>query len=151
MNKVMTEEQVRVFGEQLGNSLQGGEVLELVGDVGAGKTTLTKAIARGMGINDNVQSPTFTISQTYEAVSHLRLAHYDFYRLDDIGIMRDELAEMTRQPDVVTIIEWGEKVRDVLPDDYMEIAITPVAIDTRRFQVRVHGVTKNKHILELRT
>ena len=81
------------FGWRIGSLLQGGETLELIGDIGAGKTTLTKGLARGLHIEDEVQSPTFTISRNYEAADGLRLAHYDFYRLPDAGIMKMELDE----------------------------------------------------------
>ena len=71
-------EETFALGEKLGKSLHGGEVIELVGDIGAGKTALTKGIAKGMGVDDDVQSPTFTISRLYEGRNRIRLAHYDF-------------------------------------------------------------------------
>lgn len=104
------------FGERLGRVLRGGECLELIGDVGTGKTTLTKGLARGLDIDDDVQSPSFTISRTYPARNGLTLDHYDFYRLNDPGIMRYELAESVDDPRVITVIEWADSVADVLPD-----------------------------------
>ncbi len=101
----------------LGKSLVGGEVFELVGDVGSGKTTFTKGLAEGMGVEDDVQSPSFTISRTYQGRDGLELHHYDFYRLFDPGIMRYDLAESTEQSYVVTVVEWAETVADVLPQD----------------------------------
>ena len=68
------------LGYEIGASLLGGEVLELVGDVGAGKTTFTKGLAKGIGVLETVQSPSFTISRVYEG-EKLQLKHYDFYRL----------------------------------------------------------------------
>ena len=65
------------FGAKIGGLLLGSETLELIGDIGAGKTTLTKGLARGLQIEDEIQSPTFTISRNYEAPNGLRLAHYD--------------------------------------------------------------------------
>ena len=72
------EEKMRELGAAIGRAVSGGEVLELVGDIGAGKTTLTKGIARAMGIDEPVQSPTFTISRVYDSPRGLSLAHYDF-------------------------------------------------------------------------
>src|SRR6266566_208876 len=108
MITVNSEFEMRAFGTKLGALLKGGEVIELVGDVGAGKTALTKGIATGMGIDEDVQSPTFTISRVYDAPNNLHLVHYDFYRLHDAGIMADELDETVSDASTVTVIEWAE-------------------------------------------
>ena len=131
---VSSENEMRAFGEQLGAQLRGGEVIELIGDVGAGKTTLTKGIVRGMGSDETVQSPTFTLSRVYEA-DKLRLVHYDFYRLNDPGILRDELAETINDAGTVTVIEWAGIVEGVLPDDHIKIAITSPSETTRELAI----------------
>lgn len=115
---------MKAFGEKLGAVLVGGEIIELVGDVGAGKTTLTKGIAAGMGVDEDVQSPSFTISRVYDTPSNLHLSHYDFYRLHDAGIMADELHETLHDASTVTIIEWAEIVAGVLPEDRLSVHIT---------------------------
>ena len=74
---VQTAEELIELGVTLGSLLRGGETIELIGDIGAGKTTLTKGLARGMGIAEEVQSPTFTLSRVYDAPNGRRLAHYD--------------------------------------------------------------------------
>jgi tRNA threonylcarbamoyladenosine biosynthesis protein TsaE len=96
--EVKSASEMKLFGEKIGSFLRGGETIELVGDVGAGKTTLTKGIALGMGVDEDVQSPSFTISRLYTTPGGISLAHYDFYRLSDAGIMGDELTRpcMTR-------------------------------------------------------
>jgi tRNA threonylcarbamoyladenosine biosynthesis protein TsaE len=127
------------FGARLVTVLVGGTVIELVGDVGAGKTTLAKAIARGLGVEDNVQSPSFTISQVYEGREGLRLAHYDFYRLKDAGIMHDELSEVVHDPTTITLIEWAEIVQGVLPDDRLTISIIPTSETGRELTVTANG------------
>lgn len=119
------------FGARLGAKLSGGEVIELVGDIGAGKTTFTKGLARGLGVSDDVQSPTFTISRIYETPSGIRLAHYDFYRLQDAGVMQMELAESVCDQHTITVIEWAKIVENVLPATALTIEIAPLDEMTR--------------------
>ena len=120
------------LGQSLGRSLSGGEVIVLTGDVGAGKTVLTKGIAIGMGVQDDIQSPTFTISRVYQTPKGLRLNHYDFYRLDDPGIMAAELEEAVYDSEGVTVIEWADIVESVIPKNAIRIEIIPRTVDTRR-------------------
>jgi len=122
--EVKSEQEMRALGEKLGGLLKGGEVIELVGDVGAGKTTFTKGLAVGLGIDEDVQSPSFTISRVYEARDGLLLSHYDFYRLNDAGIMANELTETTQDPTSVTVIEWADIVEGVLPETRLRIEFT---------------------------
>lgn len=137
--EVRSEVEMKAFGEQLGALLHGGEVIELIGDVGAGKTTLTKGIAKGLGIDEDVQSPSFTISRVYDTPTELRLSHYDFYRLQDAGIMANELQETVNDPHGITIIEWAEVVTGVLPTDRLTIHITSPAENTRRIECQSGG------------
>ena len=124
--------------EAIGRSVSGGEVLELVGDIGAGKTTLTKGIARAMGITDPVQSPTFTISRVYDSPRDLRLAHYDFYRLGEAGIMGDEIRE-TMDDDSVVVVEWAGAVDGDLPKDRLVIKITTISEEERLVEFHPGG------------
>lgn len=110
-------EEMLAFGKQIGSRLQGGEVFELAGDVGTGKTSFVKGLALGMGIGEVVQSPSFTISRVYDAPKGRLLRHYDFYRLSEPGIMRDELAEALASKTDITAIEWDDTVSDLLPAD----------------------------------
>ncbi len=112
------------FAALVGARLQGGEVLELTGDVGSGKTTFTKGLAEGLGVDDDVQSPSFTISRFYTGRDELELHHYDFYRLQDPGIMRYDLAESTGDTRAITVVEWAETVVDVLPAERTIISFT---------------------------
>lgn len=117
---------MKQLGRIIGALVCGGEVFELIGDVGAGKTTLTKGIAEGLGVAEAVQSPTFTISRIYASPRNITIAHYDFYRLSEAGIMAEEIHEVMAQKDTVTIIEWAGAIHDVLPADRIciEIAAT---------------------------
>lgn len=137
---VPSESAMRDLGRAIGERLKGGEVIELIGDIGAGKTTLTKGIAQGLGVDEDVQSPSFTISRVYDAGRDgLKLAHYDFYRLHDPGLMADELAEVANDPTIVTIVEWAEIVADVLAGDHIRIHIMPTTETARR--VTIEGIT----------
>lgn len=111
------------LGRALGLKLRGGECLELLGDVGAGKTTFTKGLGEGLEITDDVQSPSFTLSREYEARDGLRLVHYDFYRLHDAGVMAYELEESLADPQVIVVVEWAETIGAVLPDDRLRVII----------------------------
>lgn len=117
---------------QIAGRLRGGDVLELVGDVGAGKTTFTKSLAAALGVTDTVQSPTFTISAVYDLPSGGRLGHYDFYRLTEPGVMRDELAEAVEGDQTITVLEWADVVADVLPADRLTIYFDYVADESAR-------------------
>jgi tRNA threonylcarbamoyladenosine biosynthesis protein TsaE len=145
--EVHGESEMKAYGKKLGAFLEGGEVIELIGDVGAGKTTLTKGIASGMGIDEDVQSPSFTISRVYDAPKGLRLAHYDFYRLHDAGIMTAELHETLHDDSNVTIIEWAEIVTGVLPADRLTITITSPTETGRSMTIKAGG-EKSRATLE---
>ena len=129
---------MKQLGEAIGRSVSGGEVLELVGDIGAGKTTLTKGIARALGINEPVQSPTFTISRVYDSPKGLRLAHYDFYRLSEAGIMGDEIRE-AMDDDSVVVVEWAGAVDGDLPEDRLVVKITATSEEERLVEFQPGG------------
>ena len=130
---------MKEFGRTIGAALRGGEVLELIGDVGAGKTTLTKGLAEGLAISEPVQSPTFTISRVYAARDGLHLHHYDFYRLGEAGIMAEDVNEVMHDPVAVTVIEWSGAVSDVLPTDRLQISIHATDENERNVTVNAGG------------
>ena len=136
--RIDNEARMKQLGEAIGRSVSGGEVLELVGDIGAGKTTLTKGIAWALGINEPVQSPTFTISRVYDSPKGLRLAHYDFYRLGEAGIMGDEIREAA-DDDSVIIVEWAGAVDDDLPKDRLVVKITTISQEERLVEFHPGG------------
>jgi tRNA threonylcarbamoyladenosine biosynthesis protein TsaE len=143
MIHIASDEAMKEFGRMIGAQLSGGEILELVGDVGAGKTTFVKGLARGLKIDDDIQSPSFTINRTYDARDGLRLSHYDFYRLHDPGIMADELREVTDSSDTITVIEWADIVTNVLPDDRLTISITADGEESRAIELHAAGAKAN--------
>lgn len=130
---------------KIGVQLKGGEVIELVSDLGGGKTAFVRGLAKGLGSSDLVASPTFTISREYRA-DRCDLHHYDFYRLSDPGVVRAELAESIEDPKVSVAIEWADIVQGVLPEDRLTINIEQTGENTRRFVIKAgpshHHLTK---------
>jgi len=118
------------FGEKYGAKLKAPAVIELIGDVGAGKTTFVRGLAKGLGVTAPISSPSFTISRIYKG-KDCTLTHYDFYRLDDPGLMSEDLAESISDPQNVTVIEWGQSIADVLPDNRAVISIKYIDEETR--------------------
>lgn len=125
------------IGQLVGEVLRGGEVLQLISDVGGGKTTFVKGVAAGMGSSETVQSPTFVISAVYECNDGKQLYHYDFYRLDNPGLMREQLIESLNDPAAVTVIEWGEIVQDVIDRQVVTVRIKASGENDRTLEFAV--------------
>jgi tRNA threonylcarbamoyladenosine biosynthesis protein TsaE len=120
----------RAAGEALAELLQTGDAIVLCGDLGAGKTTLVQGVARGLGIDAVVTSPTFTLVKEYEG--RLPLTHVDVFRLQRLQDVVDlELEES----DGVMFIEWGNVVEDLLPEERLRIELTTDVDDARRLVV----------------
>lgn len=131
-------EETRGVGEALGALLVAGDLVVLGGDLGAGKTELTKGIARALGVDDLVVSPTFTLARRYEG--RIPLLHVDLYRLDRVQEVLD-LGLEEEAEDAVTVIEWGEAASAHLPQDRLEVRIDLVGNDAA--DDRVITVTPN--------
>ena len=125
--------QTLALAAAIGKRLKGGEVIVLRSDLGGGKTTFTSGLARGAGSHDQVSSPSFTITNTYHG-DRLTLYHYDFYRLIDPGLMRQELAEVLEDPNAVAIIEWAGIVEDTLPKKQLTITLTATGEQNRMLE-----------------
>ncbi len=118
-----SQEDTEKLAAAVGRRLKGGELIELVSDLGGGKTAFVRGLSRGLGSDDVVGSPTFTISREYRA-GKMTLYHFDFYRLHDPGIMTDELTEVLGDPRAIVVVEWSDIVRHVLPEKRVTIAFT---------------------------
>ena len=118
------------IASKIANRLKGGEVIELISDLGGGKTTFTRGIARGLDVTDKVASPTFTISKVY-AGGKLELHHFDFYRLADAGLAANELHDLIGDPELVVVVEWAEVVAHVLPSERLSVTIVRTDENTR--------------------
>ena len=126
-------EQTQHLGETIGRSLKGGEVLNLKSDLGGGKTTFVRGLAKGFGSNDPVASPSFTISYVYSRADKKELHHFDFYRLTDPGIMELELQEVLNDQNNVVAIEWGDQVLKVISAETITVTIKNIAEEEREF------------------
>lgn len=119
------------FGERIGRTARGGLVLALRGGLGAGKTLLTKGIARGLGVEDEVTSPTYTIVSEYEG--RLRLHHIDAYRLagsDEFEALGGR--EILSDRGGIAVIEWSERIEDALPSEAVGLELLVEEGDRRR-------------------
>jgi tRNA threonylcarbamoyladenosine biosynthesis protein TsaE len=136
------------LGQKIGRKLKGGQVIELVSDLGGGKTLLVNGLAKGLGYGDEVTSPTFTISRIYKISDNLELHHFDFYRLGSGDIVAQELAEVLGDPEIIVAIEWAANAGPgVLPDDRLRIDIRRVDDQTREITVEALG-PKHAPIIE---
>jgi len=140
---IKNESEMLKLGEKLGQRAlkrlgDTSVVFELKGDVGAGKTTLSRGIAQGLGVEEPVTSPSFTISKRY-AFPDGTLTHYDFYRLGDPGIMLEDFTEALSIPNSVTIVEWGDSVRGFLPEKHLTIDISYLSADSRDVTITEKG------------
>ncbi|WP_232309718.1 tRNA (adenosine(37)-N6)-threonylcarbamoyltransferase complex ATPase subunit type 1 TsaE [Olegusella massiliensis] len=121
--KTQSTEETIEFGRTLGAQLAPGDVLILTGDLGAGKTQLTKGIADALGVEDDVTSPTFTIEMVYEG-KDMPLYHFDLYRLDDSDQLEDTGLFDVLGGDGVCVIEWGEQFADEIGDERLDIYLS---------------------------
>ena len=137
---IRDESEMLMLGEKIGRELKSeitsgkSIVIEMIGDVGTGKTTLTRGMARGLGVKEAVTSPSFTLSKRYEFPGG-SLIHYDFYRLDEPGILVETLEETISEPGAVTVIEWGESVKGILPEKHKVIEISYNEDGTREVKI----------------
>jgi tRNA threonylcarbamoyladenosine biosynthesis protein TsaE len=135
IKQVATLEETEQFGQRLGELVQAQDVITLEGDLGAGKTTFTKSFAKGLGVERNVNSPTFTILKQY--VGRLPFNHLDVYRLadseEDLGW--DELF----YGDAVTVIEWAKLIEYDLPKERLQIEVFYEDEFARRFEITPMG------------
>jgi tRNA threonylcarbamoyladenosine biosynthesis protein TsaE len=113
-------------GEYLGPLIKAPEVIELRSDLGGGKTTFVKGLVKGLGSSDRVGSPTFTLNRIYKA-NNLEIHHFDFYRLQTPGIISEQLEESLQNNKVITVVEWADIIKDVLPEGHISIEFKPTA------------------------
>lgn len=124
-------DELKDVAEAVIESLDGRNVVALFGAMGAGKTTLISAIMEHLGSTDNVTSPTFALVNQYSTAANEPVYHFDFYRINRIEEAFDMGYEEYFYSDGLCLVEWPEKVEELLPDDVMKVTITPTS-NTRR-------------------
>ena len=130
--RLNNEEETRALGLEIADALEPGDIIALIGDLGTGKTALTKYIAEGLGIKEEISSPTFTIVKEYRS-GRLPLYHFDVYRLGSGEELLDIGAEDMLDGDGVCVIEWADIAADVLPADSLVVRLDYGDSDDSRF------------------
>ena len=132
----------------VGELLRSGDVVSLVGELGAGKTVFARGVARAVGVTDLVVSPTFTIVREYEG--RVPLVHVDVYRIDAVQELHDLGFEEVVRDDAVTLVEWGDKIEGMLPGDRLDIRLAPGGADDERVvEIEGHGRSWSARVADL--
>ena len=146
----MNAGETAAFGRGLGALLEKGMVVALNGELGAGKTTLVKAVATGLGIlEEDVCSPSYTLINEYEG--RLPVYHFDLYRLTDSSELYELGYDDYLEGEGISIVEWADAVPDALPGEYLSIKIEIVSDDERCFTVTAAGKRYETLVAELKT
>lgn len=127
--------ETQAFAEALGRQLKKGTCISFAGGMGAGKTTFTRGLAKGMGLPDEVSSPTFALVNEYHADGAISMYHFDMYRVTSPEALETTGFWDYPLEDAVFVIEWAENIADALPADAVRITITPIDDNTRSITV----------------
>ncbi len=119
--------------EKLAGQLASGELVELAGDVGSGKTTFVKGLAKGLDSNDRVSSPSFALKNIYHG--RLKLYHFDLYRLNEAGLMDHEIKDSLDDKDAVSVIEWAGVSSNVLPKTRITVNFEIIGENSRQLTI----------------
>lgn len=128
---IASEKETERIGEAIGRAAEPGTVVALIGDLGTGKTTLTKSIARGLGVTETVTSPTFNIIREYKS-GRIPLYHFDVYRIGDPDEMFELGYEEYFYGDGICVVEWADIIEELLPEDAVIIRIERGASEEER-------------------
>ena len=123
------------LGERLAKVLRSGSLVLFTGGLGAGKTAFCEGIARGLGCTDEVSSPTFAIVNQYKGKGGRRIHHFDFYRINDVREAYDFGYEEYFYSGDLCLVEWPEKIEQLLPDNVMTVRITVDSDTARTFEI----------------
>ena len=143
-------EETRALAARLGARLQAGDILCLVGDLGAGKTTFTQGLALGLGLppDEPVNSPTFTLVAEHPG-GRVPLVHLDVYRLTRSSDLYDLAFDEYLNGDSVVVIEWADKITEALPPERLDITLTSAAPDTRQIVMTAWGARAEEALAQL--
>ncbi len=145
--KLKTVTETTKLGERLGRLLGKGDVAALIGELGSGKTTMIKGIAKGIGVKnpERVNSPTFVIQKEYKG--RVPLYHFDVYRLDHPDEMEQVGYREYFYGEGVSVVEWADKIRELLPDEHLEINLSVKSGTERECELKAFG-ERYKRIME---
>ena len=140
--RTTTADDTRAVGVALAGLFRPRDAVALTGELGAGKTTLVQGIARGLGVTDQVVSPTFTLVREYRGTD-LEVAHVDVYRLDRVQDVMDLGLDELGDGEALLLVEWGDAVEALLPADHLTIELTtaPGSDDDRAIAVTPSGTS----------
>ncbi len=135
------------LANKLASEVSSPQLIELVGDLGGGKTTFTKAFGKALGVEKTITSPTFNIHRSYEYGRANRLEHFDLYRLTDDEIVQNELSEKLADPNTIVVVEWAGNFSQILKNDRLVIEFRFVDENNREIVISATGA-KSQAILE---
>jgi len=141
-NITNNEDETRRLGFALAKELKGGELVALSGDLGAGKTKFLQGLAKGLGVNENVNSPTFNILKLYQTDKNKNnvikiFCHVDAYRLENAkDLVNLGIEELLNQSDVIVAIEWADRVKDILVNKVIKIDIRHLGENKREITIK---------------
>ena len=141
-------DETREIGRVLGEVAKAGDLFLLIGDLGAGKTTLTQGVLWGLGGEEYARSPTFVLVSEYKA--RLILYHIDLYRLDTAEQVYDLGIEEYIHGDGLCVIEWAEKAIDLLPEDHLRIRLERLGESTHRLVLSSSAAGYERHLNAVR-
>lgn len=133
-----SSEETRKLGIEFASKIERGDIVLLFGDLGAGKTTFTQGLAKGLGIKDRIMSPTFILQRIHEvpARDNLQLNHIDLYRIDEKTDLKNlGIQDILEDKNAITIIEWAEKLEDYHPKKGYKIYFEHLEIDKRKIEI----------------
>ncbi|WP_024856344.1 tRNA (adenosine(37)-N6)-threonylcarbamoyltransferase complex ATPase subunit type 1 TsaE [Ruminococcus albus] len=138
--RTSSPEQTIALGREIGKRLRGGEVIAYRGGLGAGKTTITRGISDGLGLGDEVTSPTFALVNEYRKKGcKISLIHFDMYRITSGEDLETTGFFDYMDEDTVLAVEWSENIDDDLPDDCIRITINRISDDERELTIETCG------------
>jgi tRNA threonylcarbamoyladenosine biosynthesis protein TsaE len=142
MKSIITknEQETMKVAEDMAADLKGGEVIGLIGNLGAGKTVFAKGLARGLGLKENINSPTFVLMKVYRIKKHQRaksFVHIDAYRLKSSASFYDiGISDYAYDMESIVLVEWADKMREILKDGFIRVRIASLGGQRRQITIK---------------
>ena len=142
--------QTENIAQNLSKLLKAGDSVELVSDLGGGKTVFAKGLAKGLGYKGRVSSPSFTLVNQYVCPKGLIIYHYDFYRLADPGLIKQTLVETLGMEGAINVVEWPQSVNDVMPDKSIKVSLEYVKGSYQKRKIKIITDKRTAESLKLK-